>query len=149
MSSTTRPPSSSHPQVGNYIKTSPTITGGRNLDYLFCQRTRPKISSTNTIYFIHPTSIPTNKAITYGRIVVDIKPNKQETHRTRLTVGGNRLEYFVATYNPTADITTIKILLNSIISTPRAFTSILIYPNQNTSNYLSPSSHKKSLPFII
>ena len=47
----------------------------------------------------------------------DIKPDKIETHRTRLTLGGNLLDYYEVLSTPTATVTTTKYLLNSIIST--------------------------------
>lgn len=78
------------------------------------------IKGTNTITFIHHTTIPVNKTVTYGRIVTAIRHNKKETHRTCLTVGGYRLPYNDNTYTETADLTTIKMLLNSVISTPHA-----------------------------
>ena len=53
-------------------------------------------------------------------MVCDIKPNKKETHRSRLTVGGNLITYAGDKSTATADITTIKALLNSVISTRNA-----------------------------
>ena len=53
---------------------------------------------------------------TYGRLVCDIKPNKAETHRTRLTIGGNLIEYPGEKSTATADLITIKCQLNAIIS---------------------------------
>ena len=32
----------------------------------------------STIFFIHPSEIPTHKKVTYGRLVVDIRPLKEE-----------------------------------------------------------------------
>ena len=61
-----------------------------------------------------------NKTITYGRIVVEYKPNKLEKHRTRLTAGGDRITYNYPKNTPTKEFTTIKLLLNSVISTPNA-----------------------------
>ena len=75
------------------------------------------IKGTNTIKFISRNDIPKQHQITYGRIVVDIKPNKNEKYRTRLTVGGNLLKYDEDTYTPTTDLTMIKLLMNSVIST--------------------------------
>jgi hypothetical protein len=51
---------------------------------------------------------------------VDIKNNKEEKERTRLTVGGNQLEYPGDKSTRTAGLTTVKILINSVISTLRA-----------------------------
>ena len=55
--------------------------------------------------------------MTYGRLVCDIKEHKSETHRTRLTVGGNLLDFPGLLSKPTATVTTAKCLFNSVIST--------------------------------
>ena len=78
------------------------------------------ITGTNTITFVDKRTIPTHKVITYGRIVVDYKPNKAEVHRTCLTVGGDIILYDKTTSTPTADLSTLKLLFNSVISTPGA-----------------------------
>ena len=58
--------------------------------------------------------------MTYGRIVVTHRPQKPEPNRSRLTVGGDRLDSPVDTATPTADLTKIKLLWNFVISTPGA-----------------------------
>ena len=80
------------------------------------------ILSTNTIVFIHRSDIPKDrlKDITYGRIVVSYRPQKLEKHRSRLTVGGDRINYPYDVSTPTSDLATIKILWNSVLSTPGA-----------------------------
>jgi hypothetical protein len=55
--------------------------------------------------------------VTYGSFVVDIKDHKEEKERTRLTVGGNQLEYPGDESTRTAGLTTAKNLINSVIST--------------------------------
>ena len=45
---------------------------------------------------------------------------KEDTYRIRWTVGGNRVNYPGEKYTPNVELTTIKILLNSVISTPDA-----------------------------
>ena len=40
----------------------------------------------STIVFIHPSEIPAHKKVTYGRLVVDIRPLKDEKYRVRHTV---------------------------------------------------------------
>jgi hypothetical protein len=77
-------------------------------------------SSTNTCFFISKSNKPNDRKVTYGRIVASIRPQKKETHRTRLTVGGNCLDYPGATSTPTAKLTTAKCVLNSTISTSNA-----------------------------
>ena len=38
----------------------------------------------STILFIHPREIPSHKKVTYGRLVVDIRPLKEEKYRLQL-----------------------------------------------------------------
>ena len=56
----------------------------------------------------------------YARIVVDYKPNKLEKNRTWVTVGGNRINCPFDCGTPTADVSVIKLLWNSTLSTPSA-----------------------------
>ena len=79
-----------------------------------------RINGTNTVRFIPRNKVPINKKVTYGRIVVDFRPTKSGPNRTRLTVGGDRIEYNENAQTDTADLTTAKNLFNSVISTPRA-----------------------------
>ena len=53
-------------------------------------------------------------------IVCTHKPSNSDTERVRLCVGGDRLEYNGNIRTPTADLTTVKLLLNSAISTKNA-----------------------------
>mmetsp|Transcript_13255 Transcript_13255/g.19060 ORF Transcript_13255/g.19060 Transcript_13255/m.19060 type:complete len:160 (-) Transcript_13255:125-604(-) len=54
------------------------------------------------------------------RIVAAYRPEKDNPCRIRFTVGGNLIEYLGKTSTKAADITTIKILFNSVISTEGA-----------------------------
>jgi hypothetical protein len=60
------------------------------------------------------------RTVTYGRIIVSIHPQKAEVKRTRLTVGGNLIDYPGDVSTKTAGLTTAKVLFNSVISTPNA-----------------------------
>jgi hypothetical protein len=73
-------------------------------------------SGTNTIMFIKKNQVPQDRAndVTYG-LITTLIPN-----RTRLVAGGNRVHYLEDAGTPTANLLTIKLLLNSIISTPNA-----------------------------
>ena len=75
---------------------------------------------TDTIFFIRRKNIPPKRKITYGRIVVDYRPQKENPNRTRLTVGGDRIDYPYEVATPTADLTTSKLLFNSVLSTANA-----------------------------
>ena len=70
------------------------------------------VKGTSTIYFIDKSEIPKNKIkeVTYSRIVVDCKPDKLEKNRTRVTVGGNSINYDYDISTSTCDLRTIKLL---------------------------------------
>ena len=59
--------------------------------------------------------------MTYGRIVCDVREVKAENNRTILTVIGDRINYPDSCITPTANIITIKNLVNIIISTKRSY----------------------------
>ena len=82
-----------------------------------CNRHR-KIKGTNTMKFIAKHQVPQGRRITYMRIVCDHKPHKSDPIRVRLCVGGDRLEFDGPLRTPTADLTTVKVHINSTISTP-------------------------------
>ncbi len=63
--------------------------------------------------------------MTYGSYGCEIKQNKEEQHCMRLTAGGDRIRYPDNVGTPTADMTLVKVLLNSIISTENAQCIIL------------------------
>jgi hypothetical protein len=65
-----------------------------------------RIEGSNIIFFIPRQAIPKGKIVTYGRFVVDIRPNKTETHRVHLTVGGNLIQYPGDVSTHSADLTT-------------------------------------------
>ncbi len=60
------------------------------------------------------------KDVMYGSFSCDIKPNKEEVNRTRLTMGGDGINYPDDCGTPTVDMILFKILVNSIISTTNA-----------------------------
>jgi hypothetical protein len=83
------------------------------------------IPGTDTCFFINLENIPTDRKITYGKIVCDYKPHKKEKERVRLTVGGDKLDYSGDVATSTADITTFKILIKSTVSTEDAAMMIM------------------------
>jgi hypothetical protein len=74
-----------------------------------------RVQGTDTIFFVPFSAVPTDRTVTYGRIVCDYRPQKSEPERTRLTVGGNLITY---PYDVSTD--TAKLVINSTISTPGA-----------------------------
>ena len=78
---------------------------------------------TDTIRFLtHEEiyNIPPDRTVTYARIVVDYQAQKSDPNRVRITVGGNLIDYLYELTTRTADLTTTKVLWNSIVSTPGA-----------------------------
>ena len=69
------------------------------------------------IFSIHPSKIPAHKKSTYGRLVVDILPLKDEKYRVHITVGGDKLDFCGYTSSVAASLATVKLLLNSVVST--------------------------------
>ena len=56
--------------------------------------------------------------VMYGRIVCDYREGKAKPHKTYS--GGDQINYPNDCGTPTADLLIVKLLLNSIISTPKA-----------------------------
>jgi hypothetical protein len=75
------------------------------------------IPGTKTCFFVKLKNIP---KIIYGKFFSDYKPHKKEKERVRVTVGGDKLDYFGDVATSTADITKFKILINSTLSTKDA-----------------------------
>jgi hypothetical protein len=80
-------------------------------------------AGTNTIFFMNHDeikNIPKDRTVTYARVVVDYRPQKEDPNRVRITVGGNLIDYPGELTTRTADLVTSKILWNSVVSTPHA-----------------------------
>ena len=65
-------------------------------------------------------TIPKDRVVTYARIVVDFRPQKEDPNRVRITAGGNLIQYPGELTTRTANLTTSKILWNSVVSTEGA-----------------------------
>ena len=57
------------------------------------------------------------KKPTYARVVVDFRPQKEDPNRVRITAGGNLIKYVGELTTRTADLTTEKMIWDSVIST--------------------------------
>ena len=57
------------------------------------------------------------KDVTYRRFVCDVREGKKEKNRTRLMVGTDRINYPGDVSRPTSCLLTVKLLVNSVIST--------------------------------
>jgi hypothetical protein len=77
---------------------------------------------TNTIVFIRRNDIPHNRKrdVTYMHVCVNYCLEKEDPNHTGVNVGGNLLHYPRDYSTPTIDMITVKLHLNSIISTKNA-----------------------------
>ena len=81
------------------------------------------VEGTNNFFFMSHDKIrdiPPDKTVTFARIVVDYLPQKADPNRVRLTVGGNLLNVPGDLSTTTANLTTSKILWNTVLSTKYA-----------------------------
>ena len=107
--------------------------GGKNEDGT------QRVKGSDTINFIKRIHVPIGKKITYAHFCCDVRLQKDDINKTRLTVGGDRLEYTRKTSTKTAGLETIKIHLNSTISTKDAK-----YTAANIENFYTNSKLKLS-----
>ncbi len=78
---------------------------------------------TNAIFAMSPSDIPLiskDRIITYARVVVNRRPQKEDPNFIRITAGGNLINYPGELTGRTADITTAKLYWNSVLGTPNA-----------------------------
>ena len=74
------------------------------------------VKGTQTVRFISKSEVPSDRQVTYATFVCDVKPLKKETHRVRITVGGDRLACLDDTVSPATNLLETKLLLSSTIS---------------------------------
>jgi hypothetical protein len=86
---------------------------------------------TDTCFFIKKLYVPKGRTYTYGHIVCNYHPQKDEPHRTWLTVGGDRIDYPWNESTPRTDLTTAKLLFNSTISTSGTSFYQLLFEHPN------------------
>jgi hypothetical protein len=104
------------------LKTRATWTHsyGNKLGWL-AQGMPGQVTGTDTTFFIPKDKAPQARAkdVTYGLVTCLIRLEKtNEPNRTRLVAGGDRVYYPFNAGTPTADLLTIKLLINSVIFTP-------------------------------
>jgi hypothetical protein len=78
---------------------------------------------TNTIFLLSHAdicNIPKDQTVTYARIVIDHRPQKEDPNCVRMTVGGNLIDYLFELTTRMTNMVSSKILWNSVISTKDA-----------------------------
>jgi hypothetical protein len=77
-------------------------------------------SRSETMRYLPHNAMPPGRKATYARFVTTEQPHKTETKRVHITVKCNLIHYTDKVSTPNADLSTVKMLLNSVISTPGA-----------------------------
>ena len=93
---------------------------------------RQHTEGTDTLTFMSISDIqdiPSDRIVTYARIVVDFRPQKADPYRVRVTVGGNLLNVPGDLSTRTAEMTTSKLMFNSVISTNNARFAVIDIKN--------------------
>ncbi len=82
----------------------------------FGKEIRRLATTTETIFFINKQEIPNERKgdVTYGRIVCVYRDGKKDKYRTRITMGGNLINYPGDCGTPTANLLTVKLIHSSI-----------------------------------
>ena len=75
-----------------------------------------QITGTETIRFIHHHEMPQTQQPTYAHFMCEVCQQKSEKERTRLTVGGNLIDYPDPITTRTCDLVTFKMHINSTLS---------------------------------
>ena len=73
------------------------------------------VKGNNTLTFVEKQEVPRNKKVAYANMICNYRPIKEEKYRTRLTIGGDVLDYDNNTSSPAASLLETKLLLNSVI----------------------------------
>ena len=97
------------------------LTSGENEFGRLFQGFSPNgIKGLDVLEWTQKSAVPRDKKCTYPRYTVDYRPEKDEPDRTRITCGGDVLDYFRDVTTHTASMETIKMHWNSVLSTPDA-----------------------------
>ena len=79
-----------------------------------------RLLDTETTRLLKKKNIPLGETAVYTRLVVDLRPNKAVHERLRMCMGGDIMESVMETTTRTADLTTCKLHINGVVSTPGA-----------------------------
>ena len=80
--------------------------------------TSKRVEGTNTFFLINYNDIPAHKRkeICHTLVVCEVRPEKDDPDRTRITIGGSRICFPGDVGTNTASLELVKILINSVLS---------------------------------
>ena len=79
-----------------------------------------RLVSTRTARILKKKNIPQGEQALYTRLVVNLRPNKAVHERLKMCMGRYKMESVMETKTRTADLTTCKLHMNGVVSTPGA-----------------------------
>jgi hypothetical protein len=79
-----------------------------------------QVTGTNTMKPIMFQDIPINcqSDVAHTRVVCEVRPTKTDPNRTRITIGGNTINYTGDCGTKTGSLETVKLVINSTLSKP-------------------------------
>ena len=107
------------------------------------------IKGTYTCFLIQKHKVTQYIKVTYTYIVWIIIPQRKETHRVRIAVGGENISYDDPVSITTSDLTTAKIHWNSVLSTPDGKYLIVDVKNLYLNNPIKKAEYYKIFLKII
>jgi hypothetical protein len=96
------------------------VSGENEFGRLFQGFKENNIEGLNVLNWIQRSAVPNNKKVIYPCYAVTEQPEKDESNQTRITCGGDQLDYFGDVTTHTASMETIKMHWNSVLSTTNA-----------------------------
>ena len=77
-----------------------------------------QVAGTDTYRLIRLSDIPQDQwtEICFSRVVCDIRPQKEDQNRTRITIAGNHIVFPGEVATPTASLELVKLIANSFLS---------------------------------
>ena len=121
--------SATSPVTGLPLRYQQLITGVDSADWVkeLIVEWERLLSGTHTAEFIHATDKPKDRVASYFNPIcsIKIKPEEPEgvKRRVRGTYGGNITDHIGAVTAEVADMATVKILFNAVVSEPNAYFS--------------------------
>ena len=84
--------------------------------------TKKRVEGMDTFRPIQVHDIPAEHRgdVTYTHVVCEVRPQKEDPNRTRITIGGNRICYPGDTGTKTGSLELVKLILNDVLSTKQA-----------------------------
>jgi hypothetical protein len=81
-----------------------------------------RVAGTNTMRPIRFEDIPKDRIadVAHTKVVCEVRPTKDDPNRTRITIGGNTITYLGDCGTKTGSLESVKLVINSTLSTPDA-----------------------------